>query len=290
MVKNSNDLLIELSKDSKDKQYVFDNAVSITSTNPYLVCDFSEYVSLVDDIDIMKILEDGIINFDDIVHIYEFMFLMVDMGIKNFNLPRFEKLIKDSNNPKLMAYTLEFVPGVDKLSMLNSLYATKNIKYIEKLSDSESCLDAHNLPGYRQALNVAKKNIYFPPCLLKFGTKDIGKLIPMVINSKDIYLLNELADYLEYLKVYLGFNYDLSMIEKAHLSYANDEPLYLYEYAASIASSNKEIYTSKVIKKEMPKYMYYMYEYVDGTNKSVLADAIHKTGNEKYISKIKKLG
>ena len=40
----------------------------------------------------------------------------------------------------------------------------------------------------------------------------------------------------------------------------------------------------------MPKYMYYMYEYVEGVNKSFLADEIVKTGNEKYTRKIKILG
>lgn len=289
MVKSSNDILIELSKSSKDKQTIYDNALNITNTNPYSVCDFVEYVPLVDDKDIMKVLEDGIIKFDDIVHIYEFMFLCVDLGIKNFNLPRFEKLIKDSKDPKLMAYSLAFVPGIDEVGMLNSLYATRSIKHLEKLKSDEYGIDVNNLSGYKQALNVAKKNLYFPDCLLKFGTRDISELIKRVINSKNLYLINELADYLEYLKVYLGLHYDLNSIENAYLDLAQDEPLHLYEYAASVDSSNKDAFTYKVISKRMAKYMYYMYEYVEGVNKELLASSIMDTKNEKYISKIKKL-
>lgn len=290
MVKRSKDILIELSKNSKDKQIVYDNAQKIVGIDPYSLCDFAEYVPLVDDVDIMRVLEDGIIKFDDIVHIYEFMFLMVDMKINNFNLPRFEKIIKDSKNPKLMIYSLKFVPGIDEDSMLSSLYATRSIKYIEGLKSEESNFDVEKLPGYKQALNVAKRNLYFPTCLLKFGTRDIGELIRRVINSKDLYLINELADYLEYLKVYLGLHYELEPIEKAFLDLAKDEPLHLYEYAASIESSNKENLTYKIVNKRMPKYMYYMYEYVEGVNKSFLADEIVKTGNEKYTRKIKILG
>lgn len=290
MVKNSGDILIELSKNSNNKQVVYDNAVSVTQTNPYSLCDFAEYVPLADDADVMKVLEDGIIDFDDIVHIYEFMFLMVDLGIKNFNLPRFEKIIRDSKNPKLMVYSLCFVPGIDEASMLDSLYATKCRKYIEKLETEQDGIDVNKLPGYKQALNIAKKNLYFPDSLIIFGTRDIGKLIPRAINYKDPYLINELADYLEYLKVYLGLHYNLEPIEKAYLDLAKDEPLHLYEYSASVLSSDKDAFTYKVIQKEMAKYMYYMYEYVEGVNKPLLADAINVTGSEKYISKIKKLG
>lgn len=290
MTKGSGDILIELSKNSKDKQVIYDNAVSVVGTNPYSLCDFAEYVPLVDDTDIMKVLEDGIISFDDIDHIYEFMFLMVDMGIKNFNLPRFEKIIRDSKNPKLMFYTLCFVPGIDEVSMLNSLYATKCRKYIEKLESEESDFDVNKLDGYKQALNIAKRNLYFPDSLLMFGTRDIGKLISRVINFRDLYLINELADYLEYLKEYLGLNYGLNRIEKAYLDIAKDEPLHLYEYASSIVSSDKETFTDGVINNRMAKYMYYMYEYVVGTDKNLLAKEINKIGNEKYISKIKGLG
>lgn len=286
MVKNSSNILIDLSKNSNDLQYVYDNAVSISGTNPYALCDFAEYVPLIDNKDVMKVLEDGIIKFADIDHIYEFMFLMVDIGVKNFNLQRFEKLVKESKNPKLMAYAICFVPGIDVMSMLDSLFATKSIKYLDFLS-SESDSDVSLIPGYKQATNNAKKNIYFPNSLLRFRTKDISELIKLVINSKDLYLMNELADYLEYLKTYLGLKYDMTNLEKAYLDYAYYEPLHLYEYASSIKSSNKEVFTDYVIGREMAKYMYYMYEYVTGVDKEKLIPAIKRTHNDKYINKIK---
>ncbi len=290
MVKNSSNILIDLAKNCSDKQNIYDYAVSIASTNPYSLCDFAEYVPNVDDADIMPVLEDGIIKFADIVHIYEFMFLMVDMGIKNFNLERFEKLIKDSKDAKLMAYSLGFVPGIDKNSMLDSLFATKNLKYLKKIATPEYDLDVRSIAGYQQALKIASKNIYFPPSLLPFNTKDISELIRLVINSKNLYLMNDLADYLEYLRDYLGLNYDISPIEKAYLDYAKNEPLHLYEYASSVTSSNKEEFTRRVIRKAMPKYLYYMYEYVCGVNKELLVREIEKSGSVKYISKVKKLG
>lgn len=279
--------LLKSCQDCEDIETVNKAVQEIAYTvNPYYICDFAENVKLADTKENMKKLEDSIIQSGDLVHMYEFMFLMVDSGIENFDLNKFETIIRNSKNPKLMCYCIGFVPGIDSDKMLEALYESKNAKYIERLSDEEYGLEFDSFPGYHQKLAEAKDYNYFPDCLNQFGIHDINQLIEKVLETKNPYLINELSDYIEYLTDYKGeIGLDIKPLQEAQLKYA--DPLHLYEFAASVMTSDKLAFQKSVIESNMPKYMYYVYEYVAGVNKNELKEAIEKSGNTKYIDKIK---
>ena len=271
MSKEMFELLLEECKDSQALLYVVNAVNQVAQMGPYEICDFAEEVKLVDIPVNIRTFEDAMIGFGDIVHVYEFMFLMVDSGVKNFNLDRFEEIIRKSKDPKLMCYCLGFVPGINQDKMLEALYNEKNAKY--------------SLPGYYERLEEAKNFDYFPHCLEQFGTRDVNELTSLVIGTKSPYLINELADYMEYLGEYKGVsNLDLEPLHKAELEYG--EPLHWYEYAASVSSAPKDKFTECVKNSGRVKYMYYMYEYVPGVDKGLLKESIKDSGNSKYISKI----
>ena len=279
------DSMMDVCRDSNDMGLITMNAKQIAWMGPYQICDFAENVKLADTPEIMKRLEDGMVRSKDLVHIYEFMFLMVDCEINNFDLKRFEEIIRNSKNPKLMCYCLGFVPGIDSDQMLNALYETGNAKYIERLADEEYEIDIDSLPNYHQQLERANSNDYFPECLKQFENDDIGQLTRLVIATKDPYLINEMADYVEYLTEYKGVEgLDISALQSAQFKHA--DPLHLYEFAASVASSNKLGFQTAVIEHGRAKYMYYMYEYVAGVDKGELREAIKITGDSKYIEKV----
>lgn len=275
-------LLIDVTKDSNDYNLVLMNAKKLFfSDNPYVLCDFLEVVKLADTKEIMDIITNALIRLNDIVHLYELYFLMSERGAKNFNYSLVEDLIKKSKNAKLMSYTIAFTDLKDREDMLNHLYKTKSAKWIESL---KSEMDTSTLPGYDEALNIAFDYNYFPACLERFGTKDISNLLELVIKEKNPYLMNELADYMEYLMKYRGAsNLRVDELFTPFKWSVAGNPLYQYEFAASVDSSPKESLTNMVIEEGIAKIMYYMYKYVNGVDKCLLQKSIESTGDEKYI-------
>lgn len=281
------DKIIDDCNNSNSILYVKSKAKEIVLTDPYTICHFAENVDLVDNPEIMPILEKGMISFGDIVHIYEFMFSMVECQREYFNLPAFESLIRNSKNPKLMLYCIGFVPGINKQLMIQSLYATKSIKYIEKLSDPEYDLaDEIDWIEYEEQCKSAKETNYFPEVLRQYQKPGVN-LLNSVLQTRDPYLINELADYLEYLRDYRGYENVDDFLEILGYAIARcKEPLHHYEFAESIIFSDKPMFQKLVIESEIIKYDYYMFEYVKGVNKEELREVIERSSNKKYIDKI----
>lgn len=275
-------LLIDVTKDSNDYGLVLMNAKKLWfSENPYTLCDFLEYVKLADTKEIMDIITNAMIRYGDIVHLYELYFLMSERKAKNFNYKQVEDLIKQSKNAKLMSYTLSFTDVKDKDDMLKNLYATKSVKWIEALKGE---INVDELPGYKEAYEEALDFPYFPPCLEKYHTKDVSNLMELAIKERNPYILNELADYMEYLEKYRGKSslHIEELFDPFKMS-ASGDPLHQYEFASSISSSPKDSLTDMVIEEGIAKIMYYMYRYVSGVNEEKIVKAINNTGNEKYI-------
>lgn len=275
-------ILIDVTKDSDDYALVLMNAKKLWFSNdPYTLCDFAEYVKLADTKEIMDIITNAIIRTGDIVQLYELYFLMSERKAVNFNYKLVEDIIKRSKNAKLMSYCLAFTELKDSYDMLFKLYETKNAKWIEALKKE---MDVGALPGYDIALDQAYEYNYFPPCLLKYGTKDLSNLIELVINSNNPYHINELADYMEYLSKYKKVSgIKVDELFTPFIKSSVNNPLYQYEFAASIESSPKNVLTNLVIEEGIAKIMYYMYEYVSGVDKEKIVTSIKNTGNEKYI-------
>lgn len=276
--------IIGLCNNTNDEKTLNDSIDKVLkSDNPYYICDFVENVKRVHKAEHLRKFEDKMIDIDDIVHSYEFMFLLTDMGVKDFNLNRFEELIKQSGNSKLMMYCLGFVNGIDKESMLQALYDTKNAECIETLSYSEDYedLDVNSRPEYEERLGMAKEHYYFPKSLEEFKGNDsnniqdlIYKVVRMEAETpkqkrKKAYAINELANYLQYLGKYHSEDYSseileatINLLQDVEVEVGADEPLHLYEFAASTDTKDKSSIINKVIENGSAKFVHYCLEYV----------------------------
>lgn len=280
----------------------------IETNDPYVLCDFIENVKACHTKEYIKMFEDAIISIGDIVHIYEFMFLLNDLKVKEFDIKRFEEIIRNSGNSKLMLYCLEFVKGIDTESMLQALYRTKNAKYIELLSTSEDYeeIRAAERPEYAEQLRIAKEYNYFPKSLEEFKGEtekevDIQDLKFQVTNleggnqeqkRKKAYLINELANYMEYLMEYHAENYDREVLTKdinslyeTEVEVIDDEPLHAYEFLASVETEDKEAMADKIMKKNHPKFLHYCLEYVPNLSEKTerkLKNTLEKIKHPRY--------
>lgn len=267
----------------------------IESGDPYIICDFLEEIKGGPNGVYLKRLEDAIIATNDIVQIYEFMFLAVDMGIHGFDRAKFEGIIRESGNPKFMCYCTGFVPGTNIEEMLKAIKETKNAKYMEMLLENEEYEEVLEEirkidPQYEESVEEAKKFDYFPKSLDAFrGLKDnIKELKQEIISTENPHLITELANYIEYLNKYKDANYDIDDLTKAQEEI--QDPMQAYEYLASVNVENKTGLIQSVIKSNNAKFMYYIHEYVPGLTeeeKELLKESIiAKDSKGKYKAKI----
>lgn len=239
----------------------------INSGDAYTICDILEKTKGGPNGIYLRKLENAIIATNDIVQIYEFMFLAVDMNIPGFDRTRFEGIIRESGNSKLMCYCMGFVPGTNIEEMLKALKSTKNAKYMEMLIDNEEYEEVFEQvkqidSQYEESVEEAKSFDYFPESLKSFiSLKDnIGQLKSEVIATKNPHLITELANYIEYLNQYKNKSYDIN-----DLAIAQEEaqdPMQAYEFLASVNIEDKSGLIQSVINSGRAKFMYYVYEYV----------------------------
>jgi len=267
----------------------------INGGNPYDICDLLEETKGGPNGVYLKRLEDAIIATNDIVQIYEFMFLAVDMGIHGFDRVKFEGIIRESGNPKLMCYCMGFVPGTNIEEMLEAIKETKNAKYMEMLLENEEYEEVLEEirkidPQYEESIEEAKKFDYFPKSLDEFrGLKDnVEELKQEIISTKNPHLITELANYIEYLNQYKDANYDIDDLTAVQENLK--DPMQAYEYLASVNVENKAGLIQSVIESNNVKFMYYIHEYVPGIKeeeKELLKESIiAKDSKGKYKEKI----
>ena len=263
----------------------------IKSKDPYAICDLLEETKGGPNMMYLQALENAIMTTKDIVHIYEFMFLAVDMNIRGFDINRFERAIIKSKNPKLMCYCMAFVPGIDIHAMLNALVKTKNAKYMEMILKDEEYSEVLEEvkqidPEYERKVEEAKDFDYFPESLNQFidFKNNIYILMAMVLETKNPHLITELANYIEYLNEYKGQNININPLVVAEEEIK--DPMQAYEFLASVNVQDKDELIQTVIDSGKVKFMYYVYEYVlDLTEeqKKLLKESIDKMDiNGKY--------
>lgn len=268
----------------------------INSGDPYTICDLLEETQGGPNGIYLKRLEDAIVATGDIVQIYEFLFLAVDMNIRGFDRERFERLIRNSGNAKLMCYCMGFVPGTNIELMLNALKQTKNAKYMEMLINNEEYRDVLETvmqfdPNYEESVETAKKFDYYPNSLAEFASlrTDILQLKRTVIQTENPHLITELANYIEYLNEYKGQSYDISDLVEAQGKIG--DPMQAYEFLASVNVQDKSKLVQAVINSGKVKFMYYVCKYVPGLEKEQIRQLKEKIReldlSEKYKELIK---
>ena len=264
----------------------------IQSKNPYVICDLLEQTG---GGMYLKQLEDAIIETNDIVQIYEFMFLAVDMQIPGFDRDRFEKIIRESKNPKLMCYCMGFVPGTNIQEMLKELIETQNTKYLSMILDNEEYADVLAIikriyPNFDEIVEESKKFDYYPESLEDFiqYKGDIRELKEQIKDTRNPHLITELANYIQYLNEYKDGNYSIDDLKSIQEEIG--DPMQAYEFLASVNMEEKEGLINAVIKSGKSKFMYYIYEYVPGLKEeekeNLKKTIIEQDSNGKYSKKI----
>lgn len=241
----------------------------IYSGDAYTICDILEQTKGGANGIYLKKLENAIIDTNDIVQIYEFMFLAADMNIGGFDRERFEKTIRESQNPKLMCYCMEFVPDINMTLMIQALVKTKNAKYMEMLIQNEEYRDVLEkikqiIPNYEELVEEAKTYDYYPKSLEGFrDLKDNIRLLKEEVkNLGNPHLVTELANYIEYLNEYKGKSYEVD--DLAIVQQKLKDPMQAYEFLASVDIKDKSGLVQMVINSGRVKFMFYVYEYVEG--------------------------
>ena len=219
---------------------------------------------------------DAIIKTGDILQIYEFLYLIVDvqkeftfykslndLEISNEKLNNLQEVILKSGNAKLIRYCIGFVPGIDLDKYLNALYDTKSLWDISELSEGKDytndqevanpkLLERVKLYDYKKAKEIAEKYAqngeYFPNSLRDYKEQkdDINLLIYKVIESKSPYLICELANYVEHLPKIEDEEKQTALEELAKAELATGDSMGIYEFLSSVESISLELFVRMV--------------------------------------------
>lgn len=273
-------------KKSKDLGAVIDGVTRVAqSKNPYFICDFAEEVALADTPEVMQILQDAMLETGDYVHIYEFAFLTNDMEMKHIDNDALLKAIIESCNPKLMAYSIEYVPALRKEVLLYALGEYGNKKWIEHILSQEGVFDDLEESVRQEILErlqfryeqVKDKTVY-PACVQDLEGYDAETLAQIALQSNNAYVINEVAENVVAERGDVDPFLD-KIIETGDI-------LHIYEFGASVPGADISKVQQAAINSGMPKYMYYVGAYVPGADAEKILEAIKKTKSEKYIEKM----
>ena len=265
------------------------NAYDISKTgDPYVICDFAENESA-DTWENMKMLERGLFTkkFTEFMnkrdtsfymHIYEFLFCMVDSGKENIDVDEIVCELVEVSKPKLSFYIAAYVESdkVDIEMLKDFVIGSKCAKYIKKWIEHFGTDER-----LEKALLEAKKEKYVPKILEKYKGMSVSEIQAEALESNDPNLICEIAEHVDGVNVSALFD---RMIEL-------DDMLWVYEYMASVdnlSQIKKSEGVEFTLKKKMPKFMTYVAEYcgVSDNDFDKLHKGVKKFGNEKYIEKI----
>lgn len=237
---------------------------------------------------------DSIIETGDILQIYEFFYLIVDirngfgnynslkdLGISDEKLEKLQRKILDSKNAKLIRYCIGFVPGIDLDKYLQALYDTKSFWDILALSVLKDYIDENEVANrnllskvneteYENALKEANKYYksgeYFPYSLEEYKEfkGDNNSLKDRIIEGKNPYLICELANYIEYLRTITIEDRNTIIEELAKAELATCDAMGIYEFLSSVQAIPKDLFynmVKKIIEIDDEKYIRYTLEF-----------------------------
>ena len=239
---------------------------------------------------------DAIIKTGDILQIYEFFYLIVDirngfgnynslkdLGISNEKIDKLQGVILNSKNAKLIRYCIGFVPGIDLDKYLHALYGTNSYWDIRELSEGKDYTDKDEvanpelierveLDEYKKAKEVAEeysqRGEYFPNSLVDYKKHkdDINVLIEKVIETKSPYLICELANYVQHSPSTIikdnNKQTTLRMLTEAEL--ATGDAMGIYEFLSSVQAIPKDLFynmVQRIIEIDDEKYIRYTLEF-----------------------------
>lgn len=288
--------LIYLIKEANDPKTSRKRLIEIAnniadSRDPYAICDFCEWVDRADDEEIMPILQYAIEAINDPVHLYEYAYLMSACDKKFVDYEALQKKIINYGNPKLICYSSEYVYKFDQKELALGMIKHGNEKwlkhYIEAkgydagLEDASKDLkDAQKQALLAKLKSEEDKGYYIPKSVTKkFKGKSRADYINAVIESKDPYLINELAEneatlYMLTPNVLSNF---IRHFENAQIK--TNEMLHIYEFGASVPGADVKMIEDAAINSEMPKYMYYVGAYVPGADCKKMLKGIRECKN-----------
>lgn len=237
---------------------------------------------------------DAIIKTGDILQIYEFFYMIVDLktkfgsykkledlGINNEKLEKLQEVILQSKNAKLIRYCIGFVPGINLDRYLQALYSTKSLWDIKELTQGEEYINLDEVanpellekvksPTYFNALEeaeeCAKRGEYFPHSLETYreSKKNISILTEKIVNTQDPYLICELANYIEHLEN-IKDEEKTSLVEKlAKAEITAGDSMGMYEFLSSVGNVSQVMFKKmvrKIIENGDEKYMRYTQEF-----------------------------
>lgn len=278
--------ILRTCKQTNDLRVVLQGTLEVAkSKNPYFICDFAEEVELADHPEIMPILQKAMVETNDYVHIYEFAFLTNDMKKKHVDNDKLLQQIVLSFNPKLMAYSIEFVPELNKEVLLDALGECGNEKWIEHVLSQENLFDGIEenkkqelLEKLKNRYDLVKGKIVYPECVKVMEDYSPEVVAKAALNSGNAYVINEVAENM------IAGNGDVD--EFLDKIIETGDILHIYEFGASVPGANIAKVEQAAIDSGMPKYMYYVGAYVPGADTEKMLDAIKKTKNKKYIEKM----
>ena len=237
---------------------------------------------------------DAIIKTGDILQIYEFLYLIVDakkeftfykslndLGISDEKLKQLEDVILKSKNAKLIRYCIGFVPGIDLDKYLKALYDTKSFWDILALSVLKDYIDENEVANpellskvdktdYENALKEANKydesGEYFPYSLEEYKEfkGENNSLKDRIIESKNPYLICELANYIEYLRTITTEDRKTIIEELAKAELATGDAMGIYEFLSSVQAIPKDLFynmVQRIIEIDDEKYIRYTLEF-----------------------------
>ncbi len=265
--------------------------------DPYLICDFCEYVDAADNADIMPILQNAILQEKNPLHWYEFAYLMCDCGRKNVDYVELQKKIEGLKDPKLIAYCREFVPAFDGNSLDEAMcecanykwiMAYKNLLHFDDMSTwgdenpwfASLYYKSHDLEdqkneGYDKVPRIVKNSVFSGPAFRMFDAYNIAK------RGDNPYFTTTFAEF--YCK---GDKYSETLKELQEATEKSGDVLSVYEFGASVDGANIRRVENFAIKSGMAKYMYYVGAYCPDANLDRMLRHIKRTGNQKYIKKM----
>lgn len=269
--------------------------------DPYLICDFCEYVDAADNPEIMPMMQEAILMEKNPLHWYEFAYLMCDCQKKCVDYAQLQGKIESLKDPKLIAYCREFVPAFDGNSLDEAMcecanykwiMAYKNLLHFDDMSTwgdenpwfaslyyKSRDLEDNKNNGITKVPNCVRNSVMYTHPFNK-----VSRAFDIATKGDDPYYTTTFAEFYCGIEANKSDKEALKDLQEA--TEKSGDVLSVYELGASVDGVNIRRVENFAIESGMAKYMYYVGAYCPGANLDRMLRQIKKTGNQKYVKKM----